>query len=76
MIFVFENDKVLTRFLDSGWPGSARTDLAAKADAAYSGAAEVAPGVWVCQITENGLALQSTLQPGTQFSKDGYLNKR
>jgi hypothetical protein len=61
-IFVFENDKVLTRFLDSGWPGSVRTDLAAEADAAYSGAAEVAPGVWVCQITENGLALQSTLQ--------------
>jgi len=55
VIFVFENEKVLTRFLDSGWPSSARTDLAAKAGAAYSGAAEVAPGVWVCQITENGL---------------------
>jgi len=66
MIFVFENDKVLTRFLDSDWSGSARTDLAAKGGAAHSGAAEVAPGVWVCQITENGLALQLILQ-GTQF---------
>jgi len=75
VIFVFENDNVLTRFL-SGWPGSAQTDLAAKAGGAYWGAAEVAPGVWVYRITEDGLALQSTLQPGTQFSKDGYLNKR
>ena len=62
VIFVFESDKVLTRFRESGWPRSTRTNLAAKADGAYSGAAEVAPGVWVCQITENGLALQSTLQ--------------
>jgi hypothetical protein len=75
VIFVFENDNLLTRFLDSGWPGSAQTDLAAKAGAAYSGAAEVAPGVWVCQITVDGLALQSTLQQGTQFSKDGTLIK-
>jgi hypothetical protein len=74
MIYVFENDKVLTRFLDSGWSGSARTDLAAEADAAYSGAAEVAPRARVYQITENGLALQSTLQ-GMQFSNDDYLDE-
>src|ERR1700745_4105753 len=42
VMFVFENDNVLTRFL-SCWPGSAPTDFAAKAGAAYSGAAEVAP---------------------------------
>jgi len=41
VIFVFENDKALTQFLDSGWSGSAQTDAAAKAGksgAAYSGA--------------------------------------
>src|SRR2546429_7688696 len=61
VIFVFENDKALAQFLDSGWSGSAQTDAAAKAGksgAAYSGAVEVAPGVWVYQITKNGLALQ------------------
>jgi lipid-binding SYLF domain-containing protein len=48
VIFVFETDKALAQFLDSGWSGSAQTDAAAKAGksgAAYSGAVEVAPGV-------------------------------
>jgi len=78
VIFVFENDNALTQFLDSGWSGSAQTDAAAKAGdkgAAYSGAVEVAPGVWVYQITKNGLALQITLQ-GTKYYKDDDLNKK
>ena len=48
VIFVFETDKALARFLDSGWSGSAQTDAAAKvgkSGGAYSGAVEVAPGV-------------------------------
>src|SRR6476620_4082822 len=39
VIFVFDNDKALAQFLDSGWSGSAQTDVAAKAGdkgAAYS----------------------------------------
>jgi len=77
VIFVFENEKALSQFLDSGWSGSAQTDAAAKAGkkgAAYSGAVEVAPGVWVYQITKNGLALQLTLQ-GTKYYKNDDLNK-
>jgi lipid-binding SYLF domain-containing protein len=77
VIFVFENDDALLHFLDSGWSGSAQADAAAKAGekgGAYSGAAEVAPGVWVYQITKNGLALQLTLQ-GTKYYKDDDLNK-
>ena len=78
VIFVFENDGALSNFLDSGWSGSAQTDAAAKvgeAGAAYSGAVEVAPGVWVYQITKNGIALQLTLQ-GTKYYKDDDLNKK
>ena len=78
VIFVFGNDKALAQFLDSGWSGSAQADAAAKAGekgAAYSGAVEVAPGVWVYQITKNGLALQLTLQ-GTKYYKDDDLNKK
>ena len=77
VIFVFESDDALAKFLDSGWSGSAQTDAAAKAGekgAAYSGAVEIAPGVWVYQITKNGLALQLTLQ-GTKYYKDDDLNK-
>src|SRR5215475_8123571 len=71
------NDKALAGFLDSGWSGSAQGDAAAKAGekgGAYSGAAEVSPGVWVYQITKSGLALQLTLQ-GTKYYKDEKLNK-
>lgn len=77
VVFVFENEKALAQFLDSGWSGSAQADAAAKAGekgGAYSGAAEIAPGVWVYQITKNGLALQLTLQ-GTKYYKDDKLNK-
>src|SRR5512133_803179 len=77
VIFVFESDDAFAKFLDSGWSGSAQTDAAAKAGekgAAYSGAVEIAPGVWVYQITKNGLALQLTLQ-GTKYYKDDDLNK-
>ena len=78
VVFVFGNEKALAQFLDSGWSGSGQADAAAKAGekgGAYSGAAEVAPGVWVYQITKNGLALQLTLQ-GTKYYKDDDLNKK
>ena len=77
VVFAFENDEGLARFLDSGWSGSAQADAAAKTSksgGAYSGAAMVEPGVWVYQITKKGLALQLTLQ-GTKYYKDDDLNK-
>jgi lipid-binding SYLF domain-containing protein len=77
VIFVFEKEAALTGFLNSGWEAGGQADAAAKAGSgggAYSGATSVAPGVWVYQITKNGLALQATLQ-GTKYSKDDDLNK-
>jgi lipid-binding SYLF domain-containing protein len=76
VVFVFESNKALAHFLNSGWSGSGQADAAAKAGdkgGAYSGAAEVAPGIWVYQITKNGLALQLTLQ-GTKYYKNDDLN--
>jgi lipid-binding SYLF domain-containing protein len=78
VIFVFENNDAFNHFLDSGWSGTAQTDAAAKVDdkgGAHAGAAEIAPGVLVYQITKNGLALQITLQ-GTKYYKDDDLNKK
>jgi lipid-binding SYLF domain-containing protein len=77
VIFAFETEQALKKFLDSGWDGSAQTDAAAKTSksgGAYSGAVSIAPGVWVYQITKKGLALQLTLQ-GTKYYKDDDLNK-
>jgi lipid-binding SYLF domain-containing protein len=78
VIFVFEDEKALGQFLNSGWAADAQSDAAAKTStsgAAYSGAVQVTPGVWVYQITKKGLALQLTLQ-GTKYSKDDELNKK
>jgi lipid-binding SYLF domain-containing protein len=78
VVFVFEDDKALGQFINSGWAADAQTDAAAKTStsgAAYSGAVQAAPGVWVYQITKKGLALQLTLQ-GTKYSKDDDLNKK
>jgi lipid-binding SYLF domain-containing protein len=77
VIFAFETDEALARFINSGWDAAGQADAAAKvkdSGGAYSGAATVAPGVWVYQITKNGLALQLTLQ-GTKYYKDDDLNK-
>jgi lipid-binding SYLF domain-containing protein len=78
VIFDFENEPALTTFMDSGWDAGGQADAAATAKGsggAYSGAVSVAPGVWVYQITKNGLALQLTLQ-GTKYSKNDDLNKK
>ena len=75
VVFVFENEKALAQFLNSGWSGSRQADAAAKAGekgGAYSGAAEVAPGVWVYQITKNGLVTAVDLAGYNQRgSEDG-----
>ena len=76
VIFIFQEEAKLNTFLDSGWSGSAQTDAAAKAGTkgdAIAGAVEMDPGVFVYQITKNGLALQVTLQ-GTKYYKNDDLN--
>jgi lipid-binding SYLF domain-containing protein len=76
VIFVFENEPALAKFLDSGWDGSGEADAAAKvkeAGGAYSGSANVSPGVWAYEITKNGLALSLTLQ-STKYSRDKDLS--
>jgi len=77
VVFVFETEKALAGFINSGWDASGQADATAKAGkegGSYSGATSVAPGVWVYQMTKNGIALQATLQ-GTKYSKDDDLNK-
>jgi lipid-binding SYLF domain-containing protein len=75
-VFVFSNPDGLKTFINSGWEASAQADAAAKAGekgGAAAGAITVAPGVDLYQLTENGLALQATIQ-GTKYYKNGDLN--
>jgi lipid-binding SYLF domain-containing protein len=75
-VFVFHTSKAFRQFVDSGWEASAQADAAAKSGdkgGAAAGAITIAPHVDLYQITENGLALQATIQ-GTKYYKDKDLN--
>ena len=76
VVFVFENKAAIDNFINSGWDADAHAEATAKASqkgGAYEGAISIAPGVWVYQLTETGLALQATLQ-GTKYYKNDDLN--
>jgi len=76
-VFLFENKEVFDQFVNKGWEANAQADAVAKlADKgdAISLAITVAPGVRLYKLTQNGLALQATIQ-GTKYWKDGDLNK-
>jgi lipid-binding SYLF domain-containing protein len=76
-IFLFENKAVFDRFVNEGWEANAQADAAAKlADKgdAINLAITVAPGIRLYKLTQNGLALQATIQ-GTKYWKDGEMNK-
>lgn len=76
LVFVFDTESGLNRFINSGWELGARATAAAKLGdkgGAFEGAVSVAPGVWLYQLTEHGLALEITAK-GAKFYKDKGLN--
>jgi len=75
-VFVFRDKDAYNQFVDKGWDFSGQADAAAKAGhkgGELSEAIDVMPDVKVYQLTENGLALQATLQ-GTKYWQDDELN--
>ena len=76
VVFVFENDKVLNDFINSGWEFGGQASAAAKTTTkagAMAGAASVSEGVWMYQLTEKGLAAEITAT-STKYYKDDDLN--
>ncbi len=76
VVFVFETQKALNDFVNSGWEFGGQTTAAAKSGdqgLALSGALSVAPGVWMYQLTDTGLAAEITGK-GTKYYKDSDLN--
>ena len=76
LVWVFETADKLDEFINKGWTLGGQATAAAKAGdkgAAMQGAVAVAPGVWVYQITEAGLAAELTAK-GTKYYKDEGLN--
>lgn len=77
VIFVFETEKALNSFINSGWEFGGQATAAAKYESkggAYEGATNVSEGVWMYQLTDNGLAAEITAK-GTKYYKDSDLNK-
>jgi lipid-binding SYLF domain-containing protein len=77
VIFVFETDKALNSFINSGWEFGGQATAAAKYEnkgGAYEGATNVSEGVWMYQLTDSGLAAEITAK-GTKYYKDSDLNK-
>lgn len=76
LIWVFENQADLDSFINSGWEFGGQATAAAQAGgqgAAFAGAMSVKPGVWLYQLTDDGLALELTAK-GTKYFKDDNLN--
>ena len=75
-VFVFQNKEKLNSFVNSGWEATAQTTAAAidgNKGMSIQGAVSVSPGVWVYQITDQGLALDATIK-GTKYYKNDELN--
>jgi lipid-binding SYLF domain-containing protein len=76
VVFVFDTQKAVNDFVNSGWEFGGQTTGAAKAGdqgLALAGAVSVAPGVWMYQLTDTGLAAEITGK-GTKYYKDSDLN--
>jgi lipid-binding SYLF domain-containing protein len=76
LIFVFTTEQALKNFVNQGWEFGGQANLSAMAGGQgtmFSGAASVAPGVYLYQLTETGLSATLTVS-GTKFFKDPNLN--
>jgi lipid-binding SYLF domain-containing protein len=76
LVLVFETEPALRNFIDSGWQFGGQATASAELDgsgAGLTGAVALAPGIWVYQLTDDGIALELTLK-GTKFYKDEELN--
>ena len=76
LVWVFSNEKAFNDFVHQGWTfGGQATAEAQSGDqgGGMAGALAVAPGVYLYQITDTGLALELTVK-GTKYYNDDELN--
>jgi len=76
LVWVFDTRQAFDDFINKGWTFGGQATAAAKANdqgGSLQGAMSVAPGVWLYQLTDTGLALELTAK-GTKYYKDDGLN--
>lgn len=77
IIFVFDTIDAFTEFITKGWTFGGQAVAAATDDVhgdALEGSFQVAPGMWMYQMTTKGLAAELTAN-GTRFYVDNRLNE-
>ncbi len=76
-VWVFERREDLAKFVDSGWElggqSSASAQLGGRGVEAFAGAVSLRPGVWLYQLTDDGLVLDLTVK-GARYYRDRKLN--
>lgn len=76
LVWIFETQDAYNKFVNSGYQIGGQATLTARASgkgAGYAGAVSVSPGVWVYQITDDGIAAELTVK-GTKYYRDKNLN--
>ena len=76
LVWVFETKGGFDEFINKGYEFGGQATFAARAGGeggGYAGAMSVSPGVWVYQITDDGLAAELTVK-GTKYYRDKDLN--
>jgi len=77
LVWVFEKQADLDKFINSGWElggqATAAAQMSGQGAEVFAGALSVSPGVWLYQLTDDGLAAELTAK-GTKYYKDTNLN--
>lgn len=75
-VWVFQSQAAFDNFVNSGYEFGGQATLAAQASGqggSVAGAASVSPGVWLYQITDDGIAAELTVK-GTKYYRDKELD--
>jgi lipid-binding SYLF domain-containing protein len=76
LVWVFQTEEALSSFINSGWELGSQATAAAQYDdkgVGMAGAVVISKGVWLYQLTDDGLAAELTAK-GTKYYKDDDLN--
>lgn len=77
LVWVFSKKSDMDRFISSGWEVGAQSTATAQKGGqgmdVFAGALSITPGVWLYQLTDEGLAVELTAK-GTKYYKDDELN--
>jgi lipid-binding SYLF domain-containing protein len=77
LVWVFEKAADLDKFVNAGWElgaqGTAAAQVKGQGGQLYAGAVSISPGVWLYQLSDDGIAVEITAK-GTKYYKDSELN--